>query len=1564
MQRRTDRTCRPIAVRDRPALGTARSRRGSALVLIVGTLALIAVITVAYVAIGRSDRRSAAALVRDAGIERTVTRIADYIANDVIAADVFSVYVLGEDNAGNPVFGRAAWDYPYTSYSTSSSAIAGGGLGTAGATTRFNPVGTIPDNWQPGDPPVEAADPWLAALEPVWLDSTGQMTPTDPARPYLDLRDWAHISNISPDGRFVNLWNLAPLVNGRRVPNFDAEPGKGLDSDGLPRLSQDLFLFDASGNRVTVTDFGTTADPDRPAHWDSRLRGAFRPIRDTELSPADPFYLPYQFADADGDGMIDSRWQELVDAADPDNVSAVLPRDDRFRWFIAARVVDLSGLVNVNTATDFAAAPDNTFRAGLTPADIDLARLLLLEDDYWLLGEGYDALAQPMSLGAIPEAEGDYSDYDNAARAAIGDEAYRHLRYALATAKLLAVGEPVPPDPFVQLDAGERFEHYYDRGAYGLSAGFFSPTDRYHFGALFGLADLLELVTYRATNLPTLTSRLEAALDGRAWPDWPYFGPLRSNRPLEVERGTIDRDAGGAGDGVADDDAMLRFAIDPRQRLTTISGARPLRSGRVELFGPGGFDLTLSHDLTATDFRIDARSALDRAINQTQRDPRLLLAGYAEALLPYSDEPGAWDLTSPRATLNYGHSAELALRLAAHMTANAIDAYDVDNTPSPFTLLVDGSFDPASDPVAFPWWNNGEQGRLDLDDALSALGLLGPASRLWNPSTGDPEPQSRAINVFGIEAQPFLTQAATFTMYADAPMSAGGDMDWNDDPGAPGIPDLGQVAFPPITIDGTVSNTNADFLMQVFAVQLTNPFDEPIDLGPYFIEFGGGSGAGTTTFKYDISGTLSPGATRVFYVLSDSESAIEAKWQQIDGSVPVGAVEAWLTAQLGPAERRQEMFRFDPDTGATLPWEDVLAGSAGADDSRNRVVKLWRTPGNPTGLGGDDDDEPGFGGPDYSSAILIDRLRDPQSGRPTLDRRLSAGRNDIAGTQGGDETGADPRDNLDAFSITLWGAIRRPDDPGEGGTTGVPRGGIPAYCLEVKYLADPALGRPVNLEETDNVDLPPDCGDFANAPSGCSGGVGFGFGGGPAGRADLASLLADQSASPLSMTLPEQVDQAGSATILSNLDPVPKPYGDLYPEIHLNNKAASTTVATPIGTRTISTLRLTDLLLPMALGPTHDPFDPLFLLTGDPDDQWLTLPEALALALHYDATSPDPGSGLSTQLSAHVLDQINEKLDRGSLRLGVADPDAGPVDAFVPFVDVDLDGQFTPGLDEMRGPGVPLGARVLEVFSTLDPLFGSITRPAQGLINVNTAPLAVLRTLPMLSPSTGVDPSTGQPRWWWFGTEHDTGSDIAATVQAYRDKLALWPRGSDEPVNFRPDKIGAIDFGDPANPYDTTSRALSAGVTALREQPGFASLGELLMVRDLQYTPSAGIGGSGYLRPHDIDRLGFDNKPSDRSGVDSTRYGTAAEDDQLADDYDEQLAIMAALGNVATVRSDYFGVWFVLHGYQPSDLEGLEPDDPLVPSVARRYFMVVDRSTVLRKGDRARIVLLQELPMP
>src|SRR5690606_34323026 len=68
------------------------SRRGSTIVLVVSSLALFAMITVAYVGLGIGDRRTGAVTVASNQVDDVATKVRDYLV-DVIGRDAVAVFV-------------------------------------------------------------------------------------------------------------------------------------------------------------------------------------------------------------------------------------------------------------------------------------------------------------------------------------------------------------------------------------------------------------------------------------------------------------------------------------------------------------------------------------------------------------------------------------------------------------------------------------------------------------------------------------------------------------------------------------------------------------------------------------------------------------------------------------------------------------------------------------------------------------------------------------------------------------------------------------------------------------------------------------------------------------------------------------------------------------------------------------------------------------------------------------------------------------------------------------------------------------------------------------------------------------------------------------------------------------------------------------------------------------------------------------------------------------------------------------------------------------------------------
>ena len=168
-------------------------------------------------------------------------------------------------------------------------------------------------------------------------------------------------------------------------------------------------------------------------------------------------------------------------------------------------------------------------------------------------------------------------------------------------------------------------------------------------------------------------------------------------------------------------------------------------------------------------------------------------------------------------------------------------------------------------------------------------------------------------------------------------------------------------------------------------------------------------------------------------------------------------------------------------------------------------------------------------------------------------------------------------------------------------------------------------------------------------------------------------------------------------------------------------------------------------------------------------------------------------------------------------------------------------------------------------------------------------------------------------------------------------------------------------------------RALASQIDAIREETGFLSTGELMCVLERDRDDRGG-SATNRDKKKSLDALGFNNQTrtfggenNDRKGINSLHFkatGGTLDVDEVKNDFAERLQIMAALSNVTTVRSDVFAVWFVVRGYAQEDTENLGPDDPMTPSVERRFVMVIDRSGVsdLRGSNQARVVLFKEVP--
>jgi hypothetical protein len=749
-----------------------------------------------------------------------------------------------------------------------------------------------------------------------------------------------------------------------------------------------------------------------------------------------------------------------------------------------------------------------------------------------------------------------------------------------------------------------------------------------------------------------------------------------------------------------------------------------------------------------------------------------------------------------------------------------------------------------------------------------------------------------------------------------------------------------------------------------------------------------------------------------------------------------------------------------------------------APEAKRRVAYLWRTMHAPDGPApwGRDDQLTSSAKNNPANDLLADRLRfDPAkftSGTNLfLDKIHKTGRGNskIAGAVGGaepDQTGVQttPNDNT-GLTAFIWAYTGRPtDSTTDGGyvtATNVPRRGIlPPWCMEVKTNVSSFGTECLNKSEQAKRLLPRDIGDY--------------------GAEDYyerkLSTLLGRKALPSIISDPAHLRKPPSAAFAIKAPAVGDPnkkYIDVAVEVHAvgesfdpNVSPSPTTPRTYVSRNPALFSRSGDFLLPLAIGPSYDPYGQYanFLNTyndnkrlsvggtwradtntgvDDRENNWITLSEAIAAVCGYykPAAASDPllatvagNTALAPQAqwsSANPLE--HPKFDRGHLRL----------DAFTPFVTVG-------GAAQPVGAGIPMALSVIDSFrcvhglcSTPDSTAGytrGFAQPdnvyavpgdsntaAQGKINLNTATERVQRTGPLLAPVGLFQTAGGAPKPWETqltlggsftppanaqpllpvsGTS-DPGKpawDFPAAFAAYRDKLES-SAARPLPGTMTPRTITWKFADDEKFPYTANPRAaraeltdLQSPVTRVREARGFKSVGEAAVINFRQPGGSGGAllnWGATSLRSYSMFRLAepratFTSASDDKAtalsyypGVLSSRFFdrdatkgetapavTAGSDRynrlfgaNVPNAYQDKLAVINAAANSLSVRSDIFTVYFVIQGYTPEDCQ-VEGNEPIVPSYAKRFVMVVDRSNVLPgSATRPRILMLKELPL-
>ncbi|MCA9304424.1 MAG: hypothetical protein KC996_09905 [Phycisphaerales bacterium] len=1822
-----------------------QARSGSALLIVIGTLALIAVFAAIYITIGQGDRRSAATVRERNNAQEIQNTIAGHIAG-VIARDRLDVYPQHLDATGTAVVHyREITDAPFTDWTVRSE--------SSNEYELFNSSGRHTDtSSEPGPSALNdyrvAYDAWLASTRPTYLGSTtGRVfsaitgdPQTNRLKEFLDNRDWLQISNLAEDGRFVSLFNLRPQQAFGARGGFKAEPGIGFtnfDGQNIRRMSEGLSLLKpltpgdpespiqahVDGFWLPGNDFPVgTLDPNIPAHWTMYQRYMLIPLDQPSLlydrngALADwssPDYAPYQYADTDGDGFADARWFELTSAREPHGTSST-PRTDikrlydnsEFRVFAAARVVDLSSMVNVNVATDGLLAPTSEHPFGSTPADVDLRRLLSMQDAARMFARqtnpssmnltvplNYSGLHRPTiyrQTGSNPfeRSEADYVQYQQgyitppslpivgsaldlnpeSHAVMIGRYAYDALRmginreFALTNdyygrdyfdlgtqPQLLEDLVQYPRDPLFTAYPGKpdmitadiRVDQFEKIARIDPSKPNYGGYQEFGAG-LYGMDDLSELLTYHSINDPAVTTRLEAVLSGRLEnadnKQQDRLSPLLSNRPLELDRfrhGQVKDGAAGNNpnrprivNGMIAEESMTLRALSPRGLMTAISGAVGLRPSTIVsvLAGrPGKLETNEAQALLSGTSDATTRFGMYSKALAGELSSAYQVGGIRDAIWVSDLAQRRLDATAaPYATLFYGHRGpEFAYRVAAHAAVNVVDLADNDDTPTIATFVL------AADPTATRTRvedlveavndNTIDYTSMTADtmEAMRFPGIVAgnvlevPAANVPTSLDTDSNMQHRRlVNVIGVEPMPVISEVASMYVYTDAPEAAGGDRDYTPIPGAGGgIP----LSTRKVTISRTPDPSNPDLMMQLFAVQLTNPFDEPINLGGlgngarmgrkgnipsgfggntnnfeflYYLEYQGRFyklgeyreynppiALGGTDFTADggppedtaidptsqqafayFDTTLQPGESRVFYALAHGgrfdgafgTTDYDQRWFECmnaytgdlpanygtggaDGFAWTGLAEEWvqgvLTGRNAPAVH---MHQFNPIDGSlveqTLAVNDLftapapIAGITRPASETASQVRLWRK----------------YAVPSYEEAeiqslptnatrrnliendILIDRFELSSATSLSVPMNPAPQNGAIPNTvsfpenTNGYSVAIDRNDNT-GLSVIRWKTERRLDSSGydqtrfarvepwlissrrnttstrkvHADTDVIP--GIPSPDASDFFYPDGgALDDPsIEVREKDDLEL----------------------------RASLRRVYDDarvsQNRPRVLQTIalhPDQKSQIGAG----GFDSTGNNSSSKFPSETLSGQIAGDTLYSGNGPKPElfsnnlwSVKRVADLLLTTGIGITYAPDPDRNVDQTVVESDWITFPEAMAIALGYE----QPVAADNTQADSIWWDAVLASGPGGAKEYALQDLHLS-IDNYVAYIDGNSDQRYTPnGNDIRRGTGAPIALGVIDMarpIGWLDQLGDqgltpeeqnllALTRPTFGTINVNTAPVEVLRLVPGLTPSMESyrDDSMLVQEWWanrsgFSGANLpdlntvDETPDIAAGLVSYRDRMTANARiesyDSATPFGYTPNNVQSalVDRNMIDEASGTNDRVTLTGINGLRGSTGFGSLGELLAVT---LDPSSTlVGTSAQLT---MGYYGLDGKALGTAGVDTDNDGS---DDDYAsmdlqvfgtksnpkpgvidDDYAEQLAVANGVLNTLSVRSDYFAVWFVVQGFRESDVSNLGVNDPLVPSFKKRYLMVVDRTNVVKDGQQPRILLLKEVPL-
>lgn len=1591
-------------------------RRGSIIVLALGVLAILAIAAVSYVAIVRVDRASVVASQRIIRVQPQVNTVTAAIG-DILAADLFGNKVVTSDTPTG-VWPGAFEDGDYIDMPRLDMPSSGQSWAN-GDNLDTNPLNAMVIGNSNISTVGNPEDAWLAATDPVlrtpidrsyWpqitnLRSTFKYEPRSGSRPerwlrgdgqYLDLMQW--FFNTTSAGNANPAADLS--ANNAHKPIQGTAFYNGVD------VSNPVSVFGVQMNRVDndASDPGTISN-DQERMW----------------------------CDTDGDLRPDARWQK-VDA---------LGNAFGLNWVVAARIIDASSLVNFNTATIFpyqqeltSGLPSNrnwthVVGTGETPADVDLTRLL-----------GYMAPTLGTSRQALLMSElssaGQIWPVPVDARRLLDNTdtkpTFRELLFNAMGFGTTITNLSTPPVPANQPDYNPPYEPRINRDPSRYPQEAFSGTNIAFNAADIPTAsqravwwdlltadsdypaprsvqpttirDFADLHAFRATNNTTVTGKLEQFIDGPddangylpGSTDNAPYGPLRSREGVEGNNSAASASPRRIGDGTQNSGSTaglptpLQMAWDNRHLLTPISGVG--RIGPVPVLNTPAYPVQNSPSGGTQSQRsyFDGLSSLER-INLPELEKTLDTKGldrdtaqrvfdaFVWALAPLAtDRPLTRDLVGMTATsgdtisrhyggTTNGPAAKLvadtglgaatfrssyALLKALGLTVNLMDAVD---SASP----TGGQLGEVPTVVRFV-----PDSQRSLKDIIpsSTVPLIGARLAQGNLPDQPALPDrifgniSGGVTAVGVDRQPFLVQASYYAVYEDADAAAA-----NGVPTATIEPQSAGPAF-------------KDQMGSIMAFELRNPWPQTIDLANYKVVVRNAAAGNGIQLEFDLGAAenvsallLARGASAVcYYRMGNINAPTEMRdsWDNSGDPFGTGAPESIVSrfqdlcvlngaapavVRLTPLTVRASVdgAAGNPPTftaPADLPpvFADFLLGGTGAvAQSRIIPVLLVRK-----------------SGPGVAFDTVVDRLAPP-------------------GTGGGDFPRVETDDYTVAFplitvspgnDVQTQGKLRIMAASTVHRPTGDPaQVGVPAYIAE-RRENNKAQVLPLLPEGPYVIG-----GNVTNQrrQEWITGPVGSGITIDPIPTPSETVLTGEGLQGPGSDTTWQTIGTPNKGTFNVLGVPYTGKFSLFNPSRHVNPDPPPPALP---GSGT--------------LDPETPPPGPAIRSAAD----LLLIPTVATFYVHPDSGPPLVGDAADLSLSYNAAgDKIvfATNAARGawvtaSEQLGsdwelIRDP-AMPASPYVPnayagMLDPTqyvLSSQITSGQDAIPDfLTIPLALRVVDAFDGLKHR-GDL---AVGKINLNTAPARVLQCVPFLSPLATV-----------LNANDATGGASVTALPAPQDSDPLhYPLLWDWLLPWR--SLGVE--GNPSSPINRTAatRGNRAGIPEFRKRGnrapefGLTSVGELaaLAVHD---------PANGQITATTINDTGFAHVGANgqvEKGVPFGRPGLPAShvfDDgtvtyRVQDGPEEKAALLRALSNVVSTRSDVFIAWFVLRGYDPDVIESINvnggtapPDlaqarmamnnEKFRPTVDTRWLVVYDRSNVKLPTDRPKVLLQMELP--